>query len=390
MARTRSTTTNAADAAASDPPSKFTLETNVGPAPKLFILPKLVTPEARLVLLPHPRLGRPTRYIVCPVAGFHELKKVAAPTSSPRSWLIEHRANPSDEELQPDDTAAENGAQIIANPDLYMVTVVDPLFLILPALQDGQAGDQSPAKKRLFLSSDDYLDRLPEVSSHLSEILRWPNTRALIERRMATVCDTVEAGDETMYRLNEDKLLTTILDKAKKMGEGGLPPSMEDKFVRRVLEAPVLLPNIDAAGGENLDNEAGDVIANAAEAPPDVVHLQRLRIAFGFICSNYLPQRLAEKLQLQLKSSTCTDFSALEEYLAKVARLRAEAAELSSLSNLSQKRSRDDEEEDGRAEKKRKLEEDKKRKASESRGVKELKKVNTSGMKKLSHFFKAK
>ncbi|RDA86648.1 hypothetical protein CP532_5052 [Ophiocordyceps camponoti-leonardi (nom. inval.)] len=385
MARTRSTKTSAAEAAVpANPSSKFTLEANVGPAPKLFILPKLVTPEARLALLPNPKLGRPTRYLVCPEGGIHELKKVTAPSSSPRSWLIENRAGSSDRGLQHGGATAEPDAQVIANPDLYMATAVDPLFLILPALVD----DESPSHKRLFLSSDDYLDRLPDESSHLSEILRWRSTRALFENRMATVCDTVKAGDEAMFRLNEEKLLSTILEKAKKMGEGCLPPSMEDKFVRRVLEKPVLLQNTEAAGCEG--NEASDVVDNAAEAPSDVANLQRLRVSFGFICSNYLAPRLADKLQLQLKSSPSVDFAALDEYLINVARLRAEAAELNSLANLSRKRLNDDEEDDARAEKKRKLEEDKKRKANESRGVRELRKVNTSGMKKLSHFFKAK
>ncbi|RCI08164.1 hypothetical protein L249_6205 [Ophiocordyceps polyrhachis-furcata BCC 54312] len=386
MARTRSTKTSATEAATPPAnPSKFTLEANVGPAPKLFILPKLVTPEARLALLPNPNLGRQTRYLVCPEGGIHELKKVTAPSSSPRSWLIENRAGSSDEEPQLDGgKTAGHGAQVIEDPDLYMATAVDPLFLILPALVD----DESPSNKRLFLSSDDYLDRLPDESSHLSEILRWRKIRTLFENRMATVCDTVKAGDETMFRLNEQKLLSIILEKAKSMGEGCLPPSMEEKFVKRVLETPILLQNTEAAGGET--NEASDVVDNAAEAPSEVANLQRLRVAFGFICSNYLAPRLTEQLQLQLKSSASVDFSALEEYLVKVARLRAEAAELNSLANLSRRRLNDDEEDDARAEKKRKLEEDKKRKANESRGVRELRKVNTSGMKKLSHFFKAK
>ncbi|RDA92462.1 hypothetical protein CP533_6412 [Ophiocordyceps camponoti-saundersi (nom. inval.)] len=387
MARTRSTTTTttaASEAAKPTNSSKFTLETNVGPAPKLFILPKLVTPEARLALLSNPTLGRPTRYLVCPEGGIHELKKVTASSSSPRSWLIENRAGPSDEELQHGGATAEHGAQVIADPDLYMATTVDPLFLVLPALVD----EESPSIKRLFLSSDDYLDRLPDESSHLSEILQWRNIRTLFEDRMATVCDTVKAGDENMFRLNDQKLLLTILEKAKKMSEDCLPPSMEEKFVRRVLETPVLLQNTETAGCDS--NEASDVVDNTAEAPSDVANLQRLRVAFGFVCSNYLAPRLAEKLQLQLKSSASVDFSALEEYLVKVARLRAEAAELNSLTNLSRNRLNDDEEDDARAEKRRKLEEDKKRKANESRGVRELRKVNTSGMKKLSHFFKAK
>ncbi|PHH74990.1 hypothetical protein CDD80_2713 [Ophiocordyceps camponoti-rufipedis] len=393
--RTRSTKTSTtttgktADSIDAPAPSKFTLEASPGSAPKLFILPKLVTPEARLVLLPHPRHGRPVRYLVCPEAGFYEVKKITAPTSSPRSWLIEHCAKASDEEdTKSGGAVADHGAQVVADPELHMATAIDPLFLMIPALGDGQPADKSSEKKRLFRSSDEYLDRLPDPSSHLAEILRWRNTRTLIERRMATVCDTVEAGDETMFRLNEEKLLKTMVDKASKMGEGGLPPSMEDKFVKRALEAPVLLSNTDATDREHPNNEASDVVANAAEVPPDVVRLQRLRTAFNFICSSYLPPPLADKLQLQLKNSTCTDFSALEDYLAKLARLRAEAAELSSFANVSQKRSSEDEVADAQAEKKRKLEEDKQRKASESRGVRELKKVNTSGMKKLSHFFK--
>ena len=47
----------------------------------------------------------------------------------------------------------------------------------------------------------------------------------------------------------------------------------------------------------------------------------------------------------------------------------------------------DDEVVAAREEKKRKKEEEERRKKNESRGVKELKKVDTSGMKKLSAFF---
>jgi hypothetical protein len=51
----------------------------------------------------------------------------------------------------------------------------------------------------------------------------------------------------------------------------------------------------------------------------------------------------------------------------------------------------EDEDSETRAEKKRKKEEEEKRKkAGESRGVKNLKKVNVSGMKKMSDFFKKK
>ncbi|PHH89403.1 hypothetical protein CDD83_6140 [Cordyceps sp. RAO-2017] len=432
MARTRSTKANPADSKAPPTPSacsKITLSASTGPPPRLFVLPKSATAEARIVLLPNPRHGRPARYLVCPESGMYEFIKVAAPKSAPKSWLIETRGELSGEEI-PSGDATQMGAQVVMDADMFMATHIDPLFLVLPALADDKASKESDEKRRLFLSSDDWLDKLPQESSHLCEILRWPHTRALIEKRMAAVCDSVEAGDEAMFRLSEDKLLKAIFDKAKKLSEGGLPPSMEDKFVKRVLETPVLLSKRDAEGSltanekaasptasaqtEPTDSQstaapngvastspsqtatlptedkADDGFASSTETPPGVLNLQRLRVAFDFICSSYLSPHLAERLQRALKASSYADFAPLDEYLATVARLRAEAVELSSFADFSRKRSRDEEDDEARAEKKRALEDEKKRKANQSRGVRELKKVNTSGMMKLSAFFKSK
>jgi hypothetical protein len=62
-----------------------------------------------------------------------------------------------------------------------------------------------------------------------------------------------------------------------------------------------------------------------------------------------------------------------------------------SLGDFSRKRSLVAEDGETRAEKKRKEDEDEKRKkANQSRGVQALKKVNVSGMKKMSDFFKKK
>ncbi len=124
------------------------------------------------------------------------------------------------------------------------------------------------------------------------------------------------------------------------------------------------------------------------QAPPEVVDLQRQRIAFAFICSSYVPPALADRLQELLAADAA--FAPLDVYLARLAALRAEAAAARSVTDYSRKRVLDEEEEEARAEKKRKVEEEKRRKASESRGVRDLKKVNTSGMKKLSEFFKKK
>jgi uncharacterized membrane protein YgaE (UPF0421/DUF939 family) len=99
---------------------------------------------------------------------------------------------------------------------------------------------------------------------------------------------------------------------------------------------------------------------------------------------------LADTLQRSLTgASGLVDFSLLNDYLASLEKLRSETLAVRA-QDYSRKRNLDEEEDEARMEKKRKLEEEKKKKASESRAVRELKKVNTSGMKKLSHFFQKK
>lgn len=347
----------------------------------------------------------------------------------PRSWLIE--AVPASNEAKIGG-AAGPGAQVTMGPELFVATALDPLFLVLPALANAKASKGSDEPKRLFLSSDDHLDKLPQESSHLSEILRWDTTRQLIESRMGAVCDTVEAGDERMFRLNEKKLLDVILQKAKRMSESGLPPSMEEKFVKKVLEAPLMhrvvrtaatqvnssidsgtsTPQPDSATSQSTvstaetdassvsqtstaatsvaGEQADENIVSALEASPEIVKLQRLKTAFGFICASYVAPVLADNLQQSFLGTSCSvDFSLLNDYLASIEKLRSETMAVRT-QDYSRKRNQDEEEDEARMEKKRKLEEEKKKKASESRAVRDLKKVNTSGMKKLSHFFQKK
>lgn len=124
-------------------------------------------------------------------------------------------------------------------------------------------------------------------------------------------------------------------------------------------------------------------------APPEVLSLQKLRISFDFICSSYIPPPLSKLLKEKLPKEETIDFAPLETYLAKLAKLRQEAA-AARVTDYSRKRGRDEEDEE-RAEKKRKKEEEEKmKKVGVSRGVRELKKVNTSGMKKMSDFFMKK
>lgn len=393
MARTRSTKT--ADAPA-EPTSTTTSRislTRSGNPSKIFILPSKATPDARIVTLPNPRHARPARYLVCPETGIYEFTKIATPKATPRSWLVENGKN----------------ADISMGQELYLATLIDPVFLVLPALTEQTKGSE----KRLFLSSDDHFDQLPEESSHLSEILRWEKTRKLIESRMGAVCDTVEAGDETMFRINNEKLVNVVLEKARRMGQ--LPASMEEKFVKKALEAPVLAQKrelktetsqpttetvetpADSTDSQSTTTDTQpstatsittitDDVVTAIQASPEVTDLQRLRVAFSFICSSYIAPSLATELQTAVEKSV--DFSSLDDYLSKLAKFRAEALASHSM-DYSRKRDRDEEEDEARV-KKRKAEEEKKKKSMESRGVRELKKVNTKGMKKMSDFFKKK
>ncbi|KAL7900203.1 ribonuclease H2, subunit B [Trichoderma sp. SZMC 28014] len=436
MARTRATKpSTAASATESDSTkskSTITLVSHAGEAPKVFILPSKATPDARIVTLPNPRSSQPSRYLACPETGIYEFTKVATPKSVPRSWLIE--TAPNSNGTKTGDQGAKPSAQVTMGSELFVATAIDPLFLVLPALADAKASKGSDEVKRLFLSSDDHLDKLPQDNSHLSEIMRWETTRRLIESRMGAVCDTVEAGDESMFRLNEKKLLDVIFQKAKRMSESGLPLSMEDKFIKKVLQAPMMHRVVrtgesQLSGNNNADSASStpqtelatsqsttsttessdtsvsqastaatsvaeepteETFASSLQASPEVVEQQRLKVAFDFICSSYVAPLLADNLQKSFSGvGGLKDFSLLNDYIASLEKLRSETMAVRA-QDYGRKRNQDELEDEARMEKKRKMEEEKKKKASESRGVRDLKKVNTSGMKKLSHFFQKK
>jgi hypothetical protein len=409
--------------------------------PHLFILPKDFSAEARIVSVENPRYAEDDRYLVCPERGFYEFTRVAAPKTSPRSWLLNQR----------DDGASEGGEDrknapkgfVTKAADLYITTPIDPLFFLLPALAPQPKSNSSEPTKKLFLAGDDYLERMTTASPDLSSLVRIETLRSKLENRMAAVCDTVDAGNETMYRLNDEKLLEELLRKARMMVEKGLPASMEEKLIRKALEEPMLSIKSGDSSLSEIVNEEDPILADSGnatpatgtpdtqnttsteerttisfseastaatsfsegtetpkitlppiDAPGDVAELLRLRTALFFICSAYLAPHLAQFLKKLLLSSTSSvDFGPLDTHLENLTKLRQEALAARSLGDYSQKRSMN--EDDGgletRAEKKRKKdEEEKRKKVGESRGVRDLKKVNVSGMKKMSDFFKKK
>ncbi|KAF7950984.1 uncharacterized protein EAE97_002536 [Botrytis byssoidea] len=424
--------------------------------PRVFILPKDITTEARIITLENLRYAKDSRYLVCPSKGFNEFTRIAAPKTTPKSWLLvpeDESTAPLEEEIPKDETddredpSFKAKGYVTKGADLFIATPIDSLFIILPALAPVPTTKVSDPPKKLFLAGDDYFDKLISASPHLGSFLRAGPLRSTLEKRMTAVCDTVDAGDETMFRINEEKLSKELLKKAKKMVEYGLPASMEEKLVRKALDVPVLSINRGEESTQEGLNEEARISANSGtstpqiesqttqitesttdtvasslseastaatsisgdladaskdekisipsiDAPEGVADLLRIRTAFSFICSNYIAPHLSDILKNSLKSSASPiDFTSLDSHLAYLTKLRQDSLAARSMGDYSRKRATvgDDEEIETRAEKKRKQdEEDKRKKAGESRGVKNLKKVNTSGMKKMSDFFKKK
>ncbi|KAH6678651.1 ribonuclease H2, subunit B [Halenospora varia] len=423
----------------SDSTAKVRLAPEVADPPQLFILPENLHKDARVVPLENPRLLTESPYVVCPEKGFYELTKVGAPKTTPRSWLLSSDstlqggkdADTPEDEADAEDKFSTKG-YVLRDANMLMATPFDPLFFLLPILSPKPASKTAEPPKKLFQSSEDHFEKLVSSSPQMSQLLRIDSIQQLLEKRMAIVCDTAEAGDETMYRINEEKMLGELLKKAKKMTEKGLTPSMEEKFIKKALEIPTLCvaredpedvptpaastPDTQTTEGStesaassfsdastaatSMSEESSATVTAAKiptpstiDAPEGVADLLRLRMALFFICSKYLSPRMSDSIKKMLSFPTSTiDFSTLDNHLAHLAKLRQEALAARSLGDMSRKRVfEEDEDGESRADKKRKKdEEEKKKKAGESLAIKRLKKVNTTGMKKMSDFFKKK
>ncbi|PGH23350.1 hypothetical protein AJ80_02603 [Polytolypa hystricis UAMH7299] len=451
--RTRSTKT--APSSVTENGSKLPMTTEPAKPYKTLILPSGTSDDARFVSIENPRTNDLTRYFFCPKLGLYEFTTISP--SGPRSILFTPSSGPGQGKSQRDGeekdaetteggseekthtsnplTTCKSGssadALIVKNAQLCVATPVDIVFFLLPILSPAS---EKPDAKKLFQPLDDMLDSRDGLSKHLRNILLHPTFKSKIETRMKNVCDTVEAGDEIMFRLNEEKLLCEVLRKAERIAANRLPPSLEEKFVLRALELPVLsikredtittsvsevttttesaslepsesqTSNTTTTTATSLESTPIDASTPATETPPTepttpagIPSLLRIRTALTFIQSSYVPPHITTKLEALLNSTSSTtktplpiDFTPLTAHLTHIATLRAQAAASRSLSDFSRKRNLADDDETAaiREEKRRKKEEDeKKKKAGGSRAVRDLKKVDTSGMKKLSAFF---
>ena len=427
MAKTRYSKPSAPVATPSNEPSEMAPEPQIPfDPPRLIVLPKDVSKQARIISLLHPRTNAKTRYYYCPETGIYEFTRIAAARSAFRSLLVTptRGSKKGDQEKE----GVVDGGYASKTAEMFTATKFDPLFLLLPGLHSEKANAKAGG---LFRSPEDIFDDLTEKSKHFGLLVKSKTTRELLERRMTAVCDTVDAGDEKMYRLSEKKLVLVLVEKAKNVCRSVLPKSMEDRFVRKALENPMTehlnlqksLQEEEMANKENnpdtpaLDSSesqssivtsistatdaTGDTSITTPESmsqsdvPPEIISLLRIRISLSYITETYLSTSLAKTFESILKSpASPVDFELLEKHLAHLANIRAEVVKARSLMDNTRKRNlydEDDEAAESRAAKKAKKEEEERgKKAGESRGVRDLKKVDTKGMKKLSFFFKKK
>lgn len=398
---------------------------------KTFILPSSASEDARFVTLPNPRTGTPSRYFFCPKQGVYEFTVIAS--QQPRSILFtaSKTGNAPDDGQGDSTSAGTSGGSIAKAAELLVATPIDIVFFMIPLLSPSA----STQAKKLFQPLDDIIDSQDELPKHFRHILYDDAFREVIQARVEAVCDTVEAGDEKMFRFSETKCLKELIAKADRMVAQGLPASLEERFIRQALVTPMMavkrenptMENNAAStnGGEsqpenqetqssttttttipgtsNSDSatpsgESGDSTP-ATEATPDetissqdnVTRLLRISTALSFMKESYISTPLCARFDELLASpaESPVDFKPLQDRLQHIANLRAEALASRSLGDFSRKRGAEDEDAaEARAEKKRKEDEEtKKKKAGQSRGVKDLQKVNTGGMKKMSDFF---
>lgn len=396
---------------------------------KHFILPKAISNKARFILLPHPRDSSIQRFLFCPEKGLYHFSKIRSPSSDPRSLLLapsgeENEDNKSRSQDMASGEAITSTGRVSKSSDFFVATPFDTSFLLLPLVMS----PKTVSGKKLFQPLDDLLEDHIREDKALKYL--YENGRTRVEEALSRFCDTLEAGDEQMFRPNEEKTLQMILSRVDSVISQGLPPSLEDKFVIRALEAPVLsvkreettistVKTKSMAPDEEGEKDASDAFESQSTTAsttvsavfsevsttsststvvtetisPELLQLQKQRTVLDFILASYVPDSIADRLRARLGSQDSPiNFTPLEDHLKSLAALRVEALSARSISDFSRKRGlEDDEAMELRAEKKRKQEEDeKKKKLGESRGVRDLKKVNVSGMKKMSDFFAKK
>ncbi|KAI9669641.1 MAG: hypothetical protein M1831_007337 [Alyxoria varia] len=400
------------------------LETADENPPHLFILPKGLSAEARFVSLPNPATAKLCRYLYCPHRGFFELTKVATAKdkATPRSFLLaqnsassqnatdtQHESNQSDEpgdiDSQESHKSPVSDGYVLRDPDLLVATRFDPLFFLIPLFKPGEFAGEN-LRNHPALPAEDHFDTLAQSSPHMEHLLKRKDVRDLLEQNMERIFEKIDIGSAMVaYRQDHQLLVDELMRKAGWTQHKKTWPNSLEQMARRRVEVPASVNSAirtnDSRVEEKVDGSPNDHAqalheedAEQSALPKDKACLNRteglldqMRIV---TCVDFMLASYIHPSQRKFLRQAMLKFTEIEEHLKHVEKVKSESQALQAISdNISRKRGgRDnDEAEFVRTEKKRKKEEEDKKKQSETRGIKDLKKVDTTGMKKMSSFF---
>lgn len=358
----------------------------VGPAPpqrderplKLFVLPEAALgPQARFVTLQSPAGEGSCRFLYGANGSFYELTKVGHRRDCERSALLVSASEGSSPSEPTAISTDEIDAYVLQDAVIHIATPFDPLFFLSSLLLRSQIDVERdrPVAPRTM---ETLLNDVAKSSDHMQYLLRFPSVRETFTSRLREMSELAPVMGDEAFRPDPLLFLDLLHEKALRLTKTAWPASME-RSVQRQLEAP-------AAESTVMED------SNPPTASPALAEKLRLRVALQFILASYVPQRLRDHLEKMLASGQIIDFTDLDAHLNRVKQLHSEIQAFRSLSNNVSRKRKDIEAEmdgDGSDAKRAKGAKDEP-KAVESRATKELKKVNTSGMRKMSSFFAPK
>ncbi|KDR75215.1 hypothetical protein GALMADRAFT_535304 [Galerina marginata CBS 339.88] len=289
----------------------------------------------RIFRLPHPRTGFPALFLPL---------EWLPPSMADSSTLLEIQAV-----CPPDERSWILGEDIIADGKLFAMTPIDPAFLLLPILQATQAVDGSTAQ---FRTTDDLFEEAAKKitspggpAAQVRDILDFCSLKGT-RKALVCLCDMKEISSEiVVYRFSAHKAMEYMRDKVARLQK--CPAFDRSRTTIRSLAKDGLLE----------------------DGKEDLLQLGRMRA-----CCDLVSQYLSPDIRDQLVDSY--DFKKLDTYLnasMEEAITKTGVAPPKVQSKTGSKP----------------VPTDKKRKATAkpSQGVEKLKKVNTTGMAKLSSFF---
>ncbi|KAI0297102.1 ribonuclease H2, subunit B [Russula brevipes] len=310
-----------------------------------------LAPSTSFLRLPHPRTALPSLFLP------YRCAQRVRPCGSQDAWRI----------LEVQSVSPPNQrswffteGEVISDGKLLVMTPIDPTFLLIPILQTVKPNDGSAG---IFQPLDDILDEaapkvVRDVNGRTSDDALPPIcqedllslTRCdCVVSAMKNICDFQDITPELMvYRYSEDKVIEYLQAKVSRLSKHAV--AEKSRTIVRNLAKDGLMD----------------------DGKEDLLELARVRAACDLV-SQYITHDLYSALVAKY------DFTPLDVHIKAIKDEELAKALASAPANKS--RAADAVDGDG---KKRKA------KSKASQGVEKLKKVNVSGMAKISAFFQKK